>query len=105
MRVFWTARARERLRKIHAYIAADAPAAANDMVKRLVRRSQQLEVVPLSGRRVPEYARDDIRELFERPYRIVYQVLADRIDILTVMHYHRLLPGDLQGLGKGNPGL
>jgi len=103
VRVVWTTRARERLHRVHAYIATDAPAVADDVVRRLVRRSRQLEAAPRSGRSVPEYDRDDIRELSERPYRIVYRILTDRIDILTVMHYHQLLPGDLQGLGNGKP--
>jgi plasmid stabilization system protein ParE len=35
---------------------------------------------------VPELQRDDIREVIEPPYRIMYRILADRIDVLTVFH-------------------
>ena len=35
---------------------------------------------------VPELDREDIREVIETPYRIVYRILADRIDVLTVFH-------------------
>ena len=41
---------------------------------------------------MPDYPRADLRELLERPYRIIYRVTPERIDILTVMHYRQLLP-------------
>ena len=97
MKVVWTDRAKARLKKIHAEIAEEAPRAADDLVRRLVRRSLQLQTVARSGRKVPEYDRDDIRELKERPYRIIYQ-LSDRVDVVAVMHYRQLLPGDVEGL-------
>ena len=46
---------------------------------------------------MPEYQRHDVRELLERPYRILYRILPDRIDVITVMHYRQLLPSDLEG--------
>jgi addiction module RelE/StbE family toxin len=96
MKVVWTDRAKARLREIHAYIAEQAPRAAPRVARRLVDRSRQLASLPLSGRVVPEYRQDDIRELFERPYRIIYAVLPQeqRIDILTVLHYRQLPPED-----------
>ena len=101
MKVVWTDRAKARLKKIHAEIAKEAPRAADDLVRRLVKRSLQLQTVARSGRKVPEYDRDDIRELKERPYRIIYQ-LSDRVDVVAVMHYRQLLPGDVEGLYEQN---
>jgi mRNA-degrading endonuclease RelE of RelBE toxin-antitoxin system len=43
---------------------------------------------------VPELLRDDIRELIEGNYRIVYQVFEDRLVVLTVFEEHHLLPRD-----------
>jgi len=97
VKVVWTDRAKARLKKIHAEIAEDAPKVADDLVRRLVKRSLQLRTVARSGSKVPEYDRDDIRELKERPYRIIYQ-LTDRVDVVAVMHYRQLLPGDVEGL-------
>jgi hypothetical protein len=37
-------------------------------------------------------SREDIRELIEGNYRIVYQVFADRLVILTVYEGHQLFP-------------
>jgi len=47
---------------------------------------------------VSEYDRDDIREVLDRPYRIIYRILPERIDVITVMHYRQLLPSDLTKL-------
>lgn len=98
MRVYWTARARERLRLIHDYIAHDAPLVAPQVVERLIRRSQQISAAPFAGRSVPEFRREDLREVLERPYRIIYRILSDRIDVVAVMHYRQLLPGDVEKL-------
>lgn len=56
------------------------------MVDRLTRRSQQIADFPFSGRRVPEYDIDQIREVIEGPYRIIYHIKADQIDVLAVIH-------------------
>lgn len=92
MLVVWTPEAITRLDDIEAYIAQDSPANAKEMVARLLVRTRQLETATLSGREVPEYRREDIRELLERPYRIIYRVTPDRVTILSVMHYRQLLP-------------
>jgi toxin ParE1/3/4 len=47
---------------------------------------------------VPEYRDAKIRQLLERPYRIIYRVTGDEVAILTVMHYRQLLPHDVPGL-------
>jgi plasmid stabilization system protein ParE len=56
------------------------------MVDRLTRRSQQIADFPLSGRRVPEYDADQIREVIEGPYRIIYHMKLDQVDVLAVIH-------------------
>lgn len=97
MKVVWTDRAKLRLQEIQEYIAQDSPRIAPKVARRLVVRSRQLAALPESGRRVPEFRRDDIRELLERPYRIIYVVLPEkqRVDVLTVYHYRQLLPSDV----------
>jgi len=50
---------------------------------------------PLAGRRVPEIRREDVREVFLRSYRIVYRVMSERIDIVTVFEGHRIFPADV----------
>jgi toxin ParE1/3/4 len=97
MRVHWTDRAKARLRLIHDYINNDAPLVAPQVIERLLQRSRQIGDAPYAGRQVPEYQREDLREVLERPYRIIYRILPDRVDVITVMHYRQLLPTDLKG--------
>lgn len=98
--VTWTPEALARLEDIEAYIANDAPIVAKEVIARLLERSRQLKTSPLSGRAVPEYPREDLRELLERPYRIIYRITDARIEILTVMHYRQLLPRKAEALQK-----
>jgi len=90
--VYWTPEAIARLEEIEAYIAQDAPAAAKDTVARLFGRTRQLATTPLSGRQLRDSSHQDLRELLERPYRLIYRVTAERVEVLTVMHYRQLLP-------------
>ncbi len=86
MKVCWTDTAQAHLDAIHAYIAQDSVEYALRMVDRLTRRSQQIAEFPLSGRRVPEYDMDQIREVIEGAYRIIYHIKPDQIDVLAVVH-------------------
>ena len=86
MKVFWTDSAQTQLAAILAYIAQDSPEYAKLTVDRLTWRSQQLADFPFSGRRVPEYDLDQIREVIEGSYRIIYYIKPGQIDVLAVIH-------------------
>ena len=86
MRVHWTETAESHLDAIRAYIAHDSQEYALRMVDRLTCRSRQIADFPLSGHRVPEYDIDQIREVIEGPYRIIYHIKPDQIDVIAVVH-------------------
>ncbi len=86
MKVHWTDNAEKHLDAIYSYIAQDSPEYARRMVDRLTRRSQQITKFPFSGRRVPEYDVDKIREVIEGSFRIIYHIKLDQIDVLAVIH-------------------
>jgi plasmid stabilization system protein ParE len=86
VKVHWTATAEGHLDAIYAYVAQDSKTYALRTVDRITSRSQQIAAFPMSGRRVPEYGLDQIREVFSGPYRIIYHVGPDRIDVLAVIH-------------------
>ena len=92
MKVHWTDTALRHLDAIYHYIAQNSPAYAKRMVDRLTRRSQQIGEFPLSGRVVPEYEMSQIREVIEGPYRIIYYIKPDRLDVLAVLHGARDFP-------------
>jgi addiction module RelE/StbE family toxin len=93
--VHWTDTAVAHLVAIYERIAQDAPVYAQRMMDRLTKRSEQIATFPESGRMVPEYEVPDIREVIERPYRIIYRIKADQIDVLAVVHSAQLLPPEL----------
>ncbi len=95
MRVHWTNTALEHLLSIYAHIAQESPVYADRTVDRLTRRSEQVGQFPRSGRMVPEYQVPDIREVIERPYRIIYRIKPDQIDVLAVFHSAQELPPEL----------
>lgn len=86
MKVHWTDLAVENLADIHEYIARSSPQYALRMVDRLTRRSQQIGSFPYSGRVVPETNHPNVREVFEGPYRILYRIKTDQIDVVAVIH-------------------
>lgn len=96
MKVHWTDLAVKHLADIDEYIARTSPPYALRMVDRLTRRSQQIGSFLESGRVVPRKNDQNLREVFEGPYRIVYRIKADQIDVVAVIHGSRKWP-----TGKG----
>lgn len=60
-------------------------------VERLVDAAERLAHAPRMGRKVPEFGREDVRELIHGHYRMVYRVAKERVEVLTVFEGHRLL--------------
>ncbi len=95
MKVHWTDNAVAHLLDIYEYIAHDSPIYAKRMVDRMTKRSEQIASFPMSGRKVLEYEADDIREIIEKPYRIIYRIKSEQVDVLAVVHCGQLLPKDI----------
>ena len=89
--LYWTRQAREDLRAIRAHIARDAPATATAYVRRLRASVERLRQFPFSGEVVPELGREDLREVLQGNYRLIYRVSEMRLDILAVYHGSRIL--------------
>ena len=98
MEVAWTRRSIYRLEQILEHIAKDQPDDAMRFINRLVERGESVGQQFRRGRVVPEYQDDTIREIFEGDYRIIYKILPERIDILTVRHCSQLLPVEVLNL-------
>jgi len=80
---------------IYDEIAADSPSRANAMVDRLTLRAERIPSAPRVGRKVPEFNRDELREVFVRPYRLIYRIDPDSIWVLSILHFRQLLPEGL----------
>jgi plasmid stabilization system protein ParE len=74
------------LRRIRDYIASDSPLFAHVFVDRLTGSVTRLRTFPRSGRVVPEFGLEHIRELIVSNYRIVYRVRGDTVEVTTVFH-------------------
>jgi toxin ParE1/3/4 len=84
--VVWTDTAVEHLSAIYAYIGQNSPQYAERTIDRLTQRSRQICSFPQSGRIVPEFETEQIREVIEGSYRIIYLIKPDQIEILAVLH-------------------
>ena len=60
MVVNWTGRAKARLRIIHTEIAKHSVSNADKEIDKLLSASARLSSLPHSGRKVPEYAQENI---------------------------------------------
>lgn len=94
--VEWSPRAIEDVEAIATYIAADSTAYAKAIVKKIVEATRKLGGFPFSGRIVPEFGEESIREKFVYSYRVIYRVQGETVTIAAVLHGKRLLELDLQ---------
>ena len=90
-RLRWTEHAILQLESLAEYVSLASPIYAEQLVDRIVSRLKQAITYPESGRVVPEYAEPNVRELIEGPYRIIYHMSGDAIEILSIMHGRRAL--------------
>jgi len=90
VRINWTFQAKDDLKDIAEYISKDSMRYAKLQVTRLKTRTRVLKTQTRSGKIVSEINRENIRELIEGSYRIIYKIVEDnRIDILTIHHSAR----------------
>lgn len=94
MNIIWTELAIGKLQDFADYIALDTPAAALKWIDKIQNSVRNLENFPESGRKVPEIKRDDIREIIEGNYRVIYRIEEKRISILTIRHAKQLFDID-----------
>jgi addiction module RelE/StbE family toxin len=93
VRIRWTDQAIADLAAIRVFIEQDSPHYASVVVARLTRAVDRLKDFPRSGRVVPEFELSAVREVVERPYRIIYRLVReDEIHVLTVHHAAKEIP-------------
>ena len=93
VKVIWTEFAIEDIRSIHTFISQDSKVYADRFIEHIISRVGQLETLPKSGRVVPEFNVDTLRELIEGNYRIIYEINPDSIGVVRVHHSARQLKG------------
>jgi len=86
--VHLTSGAGRDLEDIFDYISATESARrASDVLDRLLRAARELETLPLRGaypRELAELGIREYRQVFFKPYRIIYRVVAQRVYIYVI---------------------
>ncbi len=101
--VTWTPQALEDLESVALFIARDSPAMGALFMERAFEAVDRIGDFPESGRIVPEFGRSDLREILLYSYRIIYRLLENRAEIITVHHGARLLRENRHGSRTGFP--
>ena len=91
MKIIWTRTASTDLDNLVDYISEDSPTYANVFAVEILNVVDQLRDFPRSGRVVPEYQQENVRESLVGNYRIIYEITASVLRILTIVHGTRLL--------------
>ena len=89
--IAWSEPALSDLDAIADYIALENPAAAIELVKRVIGHVEQLADHPESGSRPLEIKRSRYRQIVEPPCRVFYRYDGRTVYILHVMRSERLL--------------
>ena len=84
MKVLWLKESLIQFFEIKHFISKANPSGAIKFINRLIDRGDQVKEHAFKGRIVPEFSAIEIRELFEKTYRIVYKDSDYQIEILTV---------------------
>ena len=84
--VVWTRIATEDLDEVAEFIARDSIFYAKAVVREARSAARSLSRLEERGRIVPESARPDVRELFVRDYRLIYQLGDRRIYVIAFIN-------------------
>jgi len=88
-RLLWTEPARDDLREIFQFIRQDNPVGARNVIQEIREKVERLAQFPLSGRDVPELPDPSLREVIVGNYRVIYRLVGNMVEILTVVHGRR----------------
>jgi addiction module RelE/StbE family toxin len=91
----WTLASQQDLVELGDFIARDSIVYSIKEVERMIVAAEGLQSNPLMGRVVPEYRREDLRELIVRSYRLVYLVRGPEVIVIRVVHGARDFAGTL----------
>lgn len=94
-RVAWTESAWHELESAADYIARDSPRYAAALMDEARAAARSLRKFPFRGRIVPETSSENIREVFVKSYRLIYEVQDQQVTILAFLHGARRFPSGL----------
>jgi plasmid stabilization system protein ParE len=89
VRVEWSDVAAGQLDEIAGGRALWSEASAIRLRASVLRRTDQIADFPRSGRMIPEFQMEHLREVLEQGYRILYEVFEDRVEVFGVADARR----------------
>ncbi len=87
VKLIWTDQAIDDLEDIGEYIAENSERYAKLTVQKIIERTEILKNLPKAGRIVPEKNDENVRELIEGSYRIIYETISEQV-IYILFVYH-----------------
>ncbi|GHV74616.1 plasmid stabilization protein [Spirochaetia bacterium] len=87
-----TTNAKKDLREIISYIAQDNPLASIKILEKIESKINTLDHFPYRGGYVPELLKRNIKEyrqLLESPWRIIYKIDKDMVNVLLIIDSRR----------------
>lgn len=90
-KIRWNYSAITDLAGICDYIGKDSPAYAAMFAQKVFALVENLVIFPKSGRIVPEFGDERLRELIYKNYRLIYRIKGHYIEIAMVHHDSSLL--------------
>ena len=91
LKIKWSPRAASNLEEICDYIAKDSEYYAILFAKKVTTIVKTIPKFPKTGRIVPEYGNENLREKIYGNYRIVYRIKEELIEIVAICHGARPL--------------
>jgi toxin ParE1/3/4 len=90
VQIKWTLKSKQDLKDIYDYIAFDSKYYAKKTVLILRQKTEILKTHIDIGKIVPDFGNENVRELLEGNYRIIYKTISDtKVEIITVFHSKR----------------
>ncbi|MBI5189555.1 MAG: type II toxin-antitoxin system RelE/ParE family toxin [Nitrospirae bacterium] len=90
-KIIWSPRAASNLEEITSHIAKDSEYYAVIFAKKIITLIEAIPQFPKSGRVVPEYNDENIREKIYENYRIVYRLKGKTVEVAAISHGSKLL--------------
>jgi len=90
-KLIWSPKAASDMGDICEYISRDSEYYAKLFAQKVMLLAETIAKFPMTGRVVPEYNREDIRERIFQRYRIVYRLKHGKVEIAAIVHGARLL--------------
>ena len=93
-KIIWSPTSRFDLKDIVSFIAENNPETAESFGLRIISYAERASRFPKSGRVVPEFDDDTLREFIFYAYRIIYRIKehVKVIEIVRVWHSARGIP-------------